>query len=324
MFDDQEKQPRKTAPIVYVRSVDVQDLPDEVRAQSGGAKSLYAIHNTDGQCLALAPDRERAFVVARMNEMAPVKRALTRTLLRRPDAVRHRQVLIQGLPTIPVMHDRAGPNRLVDRRVTVSVLRGSGAAASQIRFHSAASAALPPDASASNAFRLSTKMISSIPVTVRPIAVSAPEIAGADSRFHGSQGRIRQGEVERVKARPAVDYVQVAGRPRCLRSSLLRRRGKRHPPCRRAQCLTPDRRQGCRCPARRRACRRRRHRRQRLRRARQRPCRRQSRRRPSHLRSPHRSGHRRAHQRVCRRARRRAAGRLRPDQRPGRLFRDRI
>lgn len=62
----------RVAPIVYVRSVDVDSLPDAVRAQTGGAKQLYAIHNADGQCLALAPDRQQAFVMARMNALAPV------------------------------------------------------------------------------------------------------------------------------------------------------------------------------------------------------------------------------------------------------------
>jgi hypothetical protein len=61
-------------PIVYVRQVDVADLPDDIRVQAEGAglKQLYAIGNEDGQQLALVRDREMAFVVARQNDMKPV------------------------------------------------------------------------------------------------------------------------------------------------------------------------------------------------------------------------------------------------------------
>lgn len=59
-------------PIVYVREVKAADLPDEVRARTGGLDVLYAIHTGDGEVLALAPDRRIAFIVARQNKMAPV------------------------------------------------------------------------------------------------------------------------------------------------------------------------------------------------------------------------------------------------------------
>lgn len=57
--------------IVYVREVRTADLPDEVRARAGGLDHLYAIHDADGDVLALVPDRRQAFLVARQNEMAP-------------------------------------------------------------------------------------------------------------------------------------------------------------------------------------------------------------------------------------------------------------
>ncbi|MBJ3762590.1 DUF1150 family protein [Maribius pontilimi] len=60
------------ARIVYVRSVDLAELPDEVRQQAGEVKQLYAVHNSDGDRLALVTDRKLAFVVARQNDMAPV------------------------------------------------------------------------------------------------------------------------------------------------------------------------------------------------------------------------------------------------------------
>jgi len=61
-------------PIVYVRRVDVADLPDDIRAEAEGAglTQLYAIGNEDGEQLALVRDRELAFVVARQNDMKPV------------------------------------------------------------------------------------------------------------------------------------------------------------------------------------------------------------------------------------------------------------
>jgi len=58
--------------IVYVRSVDVAELPADVQAQVGGAETLYAVHSADGERLALVRDREMAFVLARQNDLAPV------------------------------------------------------------------------------------------------------------------------------------------------------------------------------------------------------------------------------------------------------------
>lgn len=58
--------------IVYVKSVAVADLPDEVRAQAGDMEHLFAVHDSDGQQLALVADRALAFVLARQNDMQPV------------------------------------------------------------------------------------------------------------------------------------------------------------------------------------------------------------------------------------------------------------
>lgn len=57
--------------IVYVREIKAADLPDEIRARTGGLDHLYAIHGDDGEVLALVPDRRQAFIVARQNQMAP-------------------------------------------------------------------------------------------------------------------------------------------------------------------------------------------------------------------------------------------------------------
>ncbi len=59
-------------PIVYIREVQVADLPEEVREQAGDRETLYAIGSADGEQLALVDDRKLAFVVARQNDMEPV------------------------------------------------------------------------------------------------------------------------------------------------------------------------------------------------------------------------------------------------------------
>jgi hypothetical protein len=58
--------------IVYVRPVAVADLPAEVREQAMGVDEIYAVHDTDGQRLALVRDRRLAFALARQNDLAPV------------------------------------------------------------------------------------------------------------------------------------------------------------------------------------------------------------------------------------------------------------
>lgn len=59
-------------PIVYVRPVNASDLPDDIREQVGELETLYAVHNTDGERLALVRDRGMAFMLARQNDMTPV------------------------------------------------------------------------------------------------------------------------------------------------------------------------------------------------------------------------------------------------------------
>ena len=58
--------------IVYVKAVDVETLPAEVKAQAAGRDHLYAVHDADGQQLALVADRRMAFILARQNDLAPV------------------------------------------------------------------------------------------------------------------------------------------------------------------------------------------------------------------------------------------------------------
>ncbi|WP_412506090.1 DUF1150 family protein [Roseovarius sp. SYSU LYC5161] len=58
--------------VVYVKPVAVADLPDEVREQSDGMNQVYAVHDSDGQQLALVANRALAFELARQNDMTPV------------------------------------------------------------------------------------------------------------------------------------------------------------------------------------------------------------------------------------------------------------
>ncbi len=57
---------------VYVRPVDVDGLPEELQDQAEGADQIYAVHSSDGKCLALVKDEEMAFFLARQHEFAPV------------------------------------------------------------------------------------------------------------------------------------------------------------------------------------------------------------------------------------------------------------
>ncbi|MEL7204669.1 MAG: DUF1150 family protein [Pseudomonadota bacterium] len=58
--------------IVYVRAVKVDELPQEVRDQAEGLETIYAVHNSEGEQLALVRDRALAYSLARQNDMQPV------------------------------------------------------------------------------------------------------------------------------------------------------------------------------------------------------------------------------------------------------------
>ncbi len=64
--------PEAEGRIVYVRPVATKDLPEEVREQVGGTKTVFAVHNSEGERLALVRDRHLAFALARQNDLAPV------------------------------------------------------------------------------------------------------------------------------------------------------------------------------------------------------------------------------------------------------------
>ncbi|MCG6883447.1 MAG: DUF1150 domain-containing protein [Silicimonas sp.] len=58
--------------LVYIRPVDVADLPSDMQEQVEGRDKIYGVHSSDGLCLALVKDRQLAFALARQNDFAPV------------------------------------------------------------------------------------------------------------------------------------------------------------------------------------------------------------------------------------------------------------
>ncbi|MEM5475378.1 DUF1150 family protein [Pacificibacter sp. AS14] len=64
--------PNANEKIVYVRSVLVADLPDEVREKAGDMERIYSVHNSDGDRMALVADLKLAFDLARENDFSPV------------------------------------------------------------------------------------------------------------------------------------------------------------------------------------------------------------------------------------------------------------
>ncbi|NNU79536.1 DUF1150 family protein [Halovulum dunhuangense] len=64
--------PGEESQIVYVRKVERDALPPEIKDQTRGMDEIYTISDTEGHMLALIDDRQKAFVVARMHEKHPV------------------------------------------------------------------------------------------------------------------------------------------------------------------------------------------------------------------------------------------------------------
>ncbi len=58
--------------IVYVKPILVAELPEDMRAKVGDLQELFAVHNADGEQLALVANRKLAFHLARENNMHPV------------------------------------------------------------------------------------------------------------------------------------------------------------------------------------------------------------------------------------------------------------
>lgn len=58
--------------IAYIKAVAVSDLPEDMQASAEGREQLYAVHDAEGEQLALVADRRLAFVLARQNDFSPV------------------------------------------------------------------------------------------------------------------------------------------------------------------------------------------------------------------------------------------------------------
>lgn len=58
--------------LVYVRPVNVSELPQEAQDKMEGLDHIYALHAADGERLALVREREVAFALARQNDFNPV------------------------------------------------------------------------------------------------------------------------------------------------------------------------------------------------------------------------------------------------------------
>lgn len=64
--------PKDERQIVYVRAVQVVDLPDALREEIGDVETVFSVHRPDGERVALVRDRALAFTLARQNDLAPV------------------------------------------------------------------------------------------------------------------------------------------------------------------------------------------------------------------------------------------------------------
>ncbi|MEO9514198.1 MAG: DUF1150 family protein [Paracoccaceae bacterium] len=56
---------------VYVKPIRVEDLPTDVQEQADGLETLFAVHDSEGQQLAIVADERMAFVLAREHNYAP-------------------------------------------------------------------------------------------------------------------------------------------------------------------------------------------------------------------------------------------------------------
>ena len=60
------------ADAVYVKPIAVADLPDFLREQAGERETIFAIHDADGQQIALVADRALADMLARQHDKVPM------------------------------------------------------------------------------------------------------------------------------------------------------------------------------------------------------------------------------------------------------------
>lgn len=68
-FDDM---PEAKDRIVYVRAIEVADLPTELQEQAEGLTRIFSVHRGNGERLALVANKGLAFALAREHDFAPM------------------------------------------------------------------------------------------------------------------------------------------------------------------------------------------------------------------------------------------------------------
>ena len=61
-----------TDDLVYIKTVEVTELPLDLQRQVGSDKTLYAVHKADGERIAVVENRALAYSLARDNDLTPM------------------------------------------------------------------------------------------------------------------------------------------------------------------------------------------------------------------------------------------------------------
>ena len=61
-----------TDDLVYIKTVEVTDLPLDLQRQVVSDKTLYAVHKADGERVAVVENRALAYSLARDNDLTPM------------------------------------------------------------------------------------------------------------------------------------------------------------------------------------------------------------------------------------------------------------
>ena len=61
-----------TDDLVYIKTVEVTELPLDLQRQVGSDKRLYAVHKADGERVAVVENRALAYSLARDNDLTPM------------------------------------------------------------------------------------------------------------------------------------------------------------------------------------------------------------------------------------------------------------
>ena len=61
-----------TDDLVYIKTVEVTELPLDLQRQVGSDKTLYAVHKADGERVAVVENRALAYSLSRDNDLTPM------------------------------------------------------------------------------------------------------------------------------------------------------------------------------------------------------------------------------------------------------------